>query len=147
MINHFGHFYLTYLLFEHLARAPEARIINVSSKAHFRASEPITNDLSCTNGWGSFDVYSKSKLANVMFTVSLADKLSNRPNMKAMSLHPGVVASDFYSGSCIMKFFRCCCCCMMVDNERGAMTNLYLSRTEFNQLKSGSYYDDDTTVK
>jgi len=81
-----------------------------------------------------------------MFSVSLADKLSNRPNMKAMSLHPGVVASDFYSGSCMMKFFRCCCCCMMVDNERGAMTNLYLSRVEFNKLKSGAYYDDDTSI-
>jgi len=35
---------------------------------------------------------------------------------------------------------------MMVDNERGAMTNLYLSRVEFNKLKSGAYYDDDTSI-
>lgn len=36
--NHFGHFYLTYLLFDCLNKAKEARIINVSSKLHFRAS-------------------------------------------------------------------------------------------------------------
>lgn len=146
MINHFGHFYLTYLLFDLLNKASQARIINVSSMIHFRPSEPLTDDPECRNGWSSFDSYGKSKLANVMFTVSLADKFLNRPNIKAMSLHPGVVASDFYSGSCIMKFFRCCCCCMMVDNERGAMTNLYLSRVEFEKLKSGAYYDDDTTI-
>jgi NAD(P)-dependent dehydrogenase (short-subunit alcohol dehydrogenase family) len=36
IINHFGHFYLTYLLFDLLSKASEARIINVSSKLHFR---------------------------------------------------------------------------------------------------------------
>lgn len=36
MINHFGPFYLTFLLFSRLAKAKQARIINVASKAHFR---------------------------------------------------------------------------------------------------------------
>ena len=93
------------------------------------------------------DSYSKSKLANVMFSVSLADKLSNRKNIKAVSLHPGIVASEFYNnGSCLLKFFKCCCCCMFVDNERGAMASLHTSRIEFSKLRSGAYYDDDTTI-
>lgn len=45
-----------------------------------------------------------------------------------------------------MKFFRCFCCCCMVDNEEGARTNLFLSRVEFSQFKSGAYYDDDTSI-
>lgn len=144
--NHFGHFYLTYLLFEWVAKAKEARIINVSSKLHLRASENLVNDIECTRSWSSFDSYGKSKLANVMFTVGLADKLTNRPNIKTASLHPGVVASDFYSGSCLMKFFRCFCCCCMVGNEEGARTNLYLSRVDFGKFKNGAYYDDDTEI-
>lgn len=145
--NHFGHFYLTYLLFDWLNKAKEARIINVSSKLHFKASENIADDLQCQNGWGSFDSYGKSKLANVLFTVGLADKLSNRPNIKAVCLHPGVVASDFYSGNCFMRFFRCCCCCFLVDNSAGATTSLFLSRVEYSKLRSGAYYNDDTSLK
>ena len=128
MINHFGPFYLTYLLFDLLSQAKEARIINVASKIHFNAKESLVKDMDCSKDWGSMDSYAKSKLANVMFAVSLADKLSNRPNMKAVSLHPGVVASDFYNGSCILKFFKCCCCCFLVNNERGAMASLHTSR-------------------
>ena len=36
-INHFGPFYLTYLLLDWLVKAPEARIINVSSLLHYYA--------------------------------------------------------------------------------------------------------------
>jgi retinol dehydrogenase 12 len=147
MVNHFGHFLLTYLLFGLLTKAKEARIINVSSKLHLSPKESPAKDLACREGWGAFESYGRSKLANVMFTVSLADRLSNRPSIKAMSLHPGVVASDFYSGSCAMRFFRCCCCCLMVDNERGARCSLHLSRVPFAELRSGAYYDDDTAVR
>ena len=87
--------------------------------------------MSANIGWGSFDTYGKSKLANVMFTVSLADRLKNNSTIKAMSLHPGVVASDFYSSSKLMSCFKCLCCCFMVSNETGARTNLYLLRLPF----------------
>jgi short-subunit dehydrogenase involved in D-alanine esterification of teichoic acids len=44
-INHFGPFYLTYLLWDSLVNAPEARIINVSSKGHYSAPQKYLEDL------------------------------------------------------------------------------------------------------
>ena len=38
-VNHFGPFYLTYLLFPLIKKAKEARIINVSSRVHLYTSD------------------------------------------------------------------------------------------------------------
>jgi short-subunit dehydrogenase len=95
------------------------------------------------------DTYSKSKLANVQFTIGLTEKLSKFPNIKAMSLHPGIVASDFAaSAPCcsLISIFNCLCCCIFVKTETGARTSLYLSRIKFGDLKNGEYYDSDTSI-
>ena len=68
-----------------------------------------------------------------------------RPNIKAASLHPGAVASDIYRDGCFFKFISCIVCCCLVSNERGARTSLYLSRSKFSEIKSGEYYDSDTS--
>jgi NAD(P)-dependent dehydrogenase (short-subunit alcohol dehydrogenase family) len=59
--------------------------------AHLHTSRPTYEDLGCEGNFSSLEQYSKSKLANVQFTVGLADKLTKYPNIKAMSLHPGIV--------------------------------------------------------
>ncbi len=88
--NHFGHFLLTYLLFPLVKKAKEARIINVSSTVHRNTSDSTVEDLNAQS-FSSFGFYKKSKLANVQFTMGLANRLGSYPNIKAMSLHPGVV--------------------------------------------------------
>lgn len=41
-VNHFGHFYLTYLLFSCIKRSSEGRIIKLSSSAHAHTSLPTS---------------------------------------------------------------------------------------------------------
>ena len=94
-INHFGHFLLTHLLFSHLKKSEEFRIINVSSKAHKRTNGIDFNDIHSKNNYGDLPVYSKSKLANIYFTRVLQQKISAAGlNGSAYCLHPGVVRTE-----------------------------------------------------
>lgn len=78
--NHLGHFYLTYLLWPKLKKSSFFRIINVSSLAHILRWPPKFGfpDIDFDNfdyskgGYGPMVAYQKSKMANVMFSMSLA---------------------------------------------------------------------------
>jgi NAD(P)-dependent dehydrogenase (short-subunit alcohol dehydrogenase family) len=74
-INHYGHFYLTSLLFNILKESDDMRIVNVSSLAHkFMMPFKFTfnmnfEDMHFSKGnYRDHVAYSYSKLANVMFT-------------------------------------------------------------------------------
>jgi len=91
-INHFGHFYLTYLLFPYLKKAEHFRIVNVSSRAHLRTKGIDFDDIHHKNKYSDLDVYSQTKLANIYFTRLLQQKI-DAANLNGISvcLHPGVV--------------------------------------------------------
>ena len=44
-VNHFGPFYLTYLLWGLVVKSAEGRVINVSSGAHYMPSDDYLEDL------------------------------------------------------------------------------------------------------
>ena len=70
-VNHLGHFYLTYLLWDHIKKAGSPRIINVSSLAHkerFESSKINFDDINFEKGYGSYLAYSRSKKANILFS-------------------------------------------------------------------------------
>jgi NAD(P)-dependent dehydrogenase (short-subunit alcohol dehydrogenase family) len=71
-INHFGHFYLTYLLWDKLKQSGNPRIVNVSSSAHMSINKSYDIDFSnihYQNGsYSPYAAYSHSKKANILFT-------------------------------------------------------------------------------
>lgn len=78
-VNYFGHFYLTYLLWDSLKKSGNPRIINVSSRAHrTRAQWP---DIDFDNlhyekgGYNPWKAYSHSKKATILFTKELQKKM------------------------------------------------------------------------
>ena len=94
-VNHLGHFLLTDLLLDRLRAGESARIVNVSSDAHKQARNGLDfDDLQSTRRFRGFAVYSKSKLANILFTRELARRLDGT-NVTVNALHPGFVASRF----------------------------------------------------
>jgi NAD(P)-dependent dehydrogenase (short-subunit alcohol dehydrogenase family) len=137
--NHLGHFLLTQLLLERLKSSAPARIVTVSSRAHYRASGIDWPALQQpTQSRTALPEYSVSKLANVLFTAELARQLSGS-GVTCHALHPGVIASDIWREvpgpiRALMKWF-------MISTEQGAQTTLYCATAPELARQSGLYYD------
>ena len=92
-VNHLAHFLLTNLLLDRLKEAPAARIVNVSSEAHKQGTINF-DDLQLEKSYSRFGGYSQSKLANILFTRSLAQRLKDT-NVTAYALCPGPTNTGF----------------------------------------------------
>lgn len=92
-VNHLNYFLLTNLLLDTLKASAPARIINVASDAH-RFGPLDFEDLQSEHAYAAFNVYGRSKLANILFTVELAHRLEGT-GVTANALHPGFVNSGF----------------------------------------------------
>jgi len=90
-VNHVGHFVLERLLEPMLVAAAPGRVIVLSSVAHTRGRIHL-DDLTLGKGYTGYAAYAQSKLANVMFALSLAEK-HPPTELLAYALHPGVVAT------------------------------------------------------
>lgn len=84
-VNYLAHYLLTRLLLPLLERSAPARIVNVSSAGQ----APIDfDDIMLEQHYEGYLAYCRSKLAQIMFTVDLADELADR-GVTANALHPG----------------------------------------------------------
>ena len=87
-VNHFAPFLLTGLLLPAIKSAgPGARIVNVASGAHKFVKGMQFDDLQSENEFKMFNVYGRSKLANMLFTRSLAKRLE-ADGITVNCLHP-----------------------------------------------------------
>ena len=68
---------MTHLLIDLIKRSAPARIINVSSMAHAWGAMNF-DDLNSEKSYDKKTAYQQSKLANVLFTRSLAKKLEGQ---------------------------------------------------------------------
>jgi NAD(P)-dependent dehydrogenase (short-subunit alcohol dehydrogenase family) len=89
--NHLAPFVLTGQLLGTLERARAARIINVASMAHEGGRLDFDN-LQGELFFDGFSAYALSKLANVLFTMELAERLRDTA-ITVNCLHPGVVTT------------------------------------------------------
>lgn len=99
-INYLGHCLLTDLLMPRLVSAGTsdrtARIVNVSSVVH-KAGNINFDDLNGKILYSCYHGYTQSKLAQVMFTQSLARHLRECSLPVSVScIHPGIVDTDLY---------------------------------------------------
>lgn len=138
-LNHLAPFMLTNLLLDMLIFTAPARIVNVSSWAHFGWRLPPGFEMKSTwyNGWAS---YSRSKLANLYFTYELARRVDGK-GVTANALHPGVVATNLghTDGWLVSSFFRLIQL-GAISPQEGAKTILYLAASSQMEGISGKYF-------
>ncbi|MFT3906256.1 MAG: SDR family NAD(P)-dependent oxidoreductase [Steroidobacteraceae bacterium] len=138
-LNHLAYHTLTLGLLPLLRAAPAARIVNVASAMHAYATLDFDDPQSLRDYQGT-RAYSRSKLANVMFTYALARRLAGT-GMTVNCLHPGVVASGFGLNSrgplrVLMRAVRP----FLIGPARGARTSLHLAQSAAVADRSGGYY-------
>ncbi len=140
-LNHMGYYLLTRLLLEKVKAAAPSRIVVVASDAH-RSATLDFSDLAGrrrTDGWTA---YRRSKLANILFTLELAEKLAGT-GVIANSLHPGFVATRFGDNSRrlgMRLLFGLSKRILAIPPARGAETIVYLAASAEPAASSGGYF-------
>jgi NAD(P)-dependent dehydrogenase (short-subunit alcohol dehydrogenase family) len=136
-VNHMAYFVVTNLLLPRLK--PGARIVNTASDAHRGASLDFS-DLQSRKRFAGFRVYSKSKLANILFTRELARRLP--AGVTANSLHPGFVATRFgdQSGGVMQRLVAVAKPIGAISPEKGAKTIIHLASSPEVAGISGEYF-------
>ena len=138
-LNHLNYFLLTNLLLDILKASAPARIVNVSSGAHVRASLDFDN-LQGEKHFAAMQAYGQSKLANVLFTYELARRLEGT-GVTVNALHPGFIATGFarnngaffnFGMKLIGPFIR--------KPDQGAQTSIYLASSPEVEGLSGKYF-------
>ncbi len=91
-MNHLAYFMLTLMLLDRIKESAPARIINISSDLHQRATIKF-DDLGGERSYGGMSSYGQSKLGNILFTYELARRLAGT-GVTVNCVHPGAVATN-----------------------------------------------------
>ncbi len=144
-VNHLAPFLLTNLLLDLLEKSAPSRIITVSSEAR-RGTEIDFDDLQSERRYRAFRVYGMTKLANILFTYELAERLEGT-GVVANCLHPGSVNTNFANdnrslGTLLFRAFKP----FMRTPEQGADTAVYLAVSPEAGKMTGRYLMDRKVI-
>jgi NAD(P)-dependent dehydrogenase (short-subunit alcohol dehydrogenase family) len=145
-VNHLAYFLLTNLLLPQLQAGAPSRIINVSSGAHAHATIDF-DDLQAQRRYDPKQVYSRTKLANILFTYELSRRLRGT-GVTANCLNPGVVDTGMladYMGvartkDAVSRTFG-------ATPEEGAETSIFLATSPELETVSGKYFESKREVR
>jgi NAD(P)-dependent dehydrogenase (short-subunit alcohol dehydrogenase family) len=130
-LNHLSYFLLTNLLLDTIRDSAPARIINVSSDAHFRGSLDF-DDLGFRRNYDGWGAYEASKLENILFTYELARRLDGT-GVTVNAVHPGWVNSNFQAAAGLSQRGP-------LTSEEGADTQIWLAMSDDVEGVTGKFF-------
>ncbi len=143
-VNHLGPFLITNLLLDFLNAGAPSRIITITSGMH--SKDPISIDsIQSQENYSNLKAYSISKLANILFTYELSNRLLNSgiKTVTANVVHPGFTRTNFGKeglsflqklGLTLIHPF------MAVSLQKGAETPIFLAISPDVEGITGKYY-------
>ncbi|XP_049508442.1 retinol dehydrogenase 14 isoform X2 [Panthera uncia] len=143
-VNHLGHFLLTNLLLGLLKSSAPSRIVVVSSKL-YKYGDINFEDLNSEQSYNKSFCYSRSKLANILFTRELARRLEGT-NVTVNVLHPGIVRTNLgrhiHIPLLVKPLFNLVSWAFFKTPVEGAQTSVYLASSPEVEGVSGKYFGD-----
>lgn len=141
-VNHFGHFKLTGNLLDMIMNTSGSRVINVSSNAHKYGKMDFDDLQFENNSYTPIKAYSRSKLANLLFTYELQRFFEAKgTESKAIAAHPGSSRTNLaryidnkFWFKLIWPLFRI----LTQNQEKGALPQIRAAVDE--NVKGGEYY-------
>ncbi|KAH8717100.1 oxidoreductase-like protein [Phaeosphaeriaceae sp. PMI808] len=151
--NHMGHALLIKLLLPVLSKTAnlpgaDVRIVTLSSMGHHVSTHNgILFDQEELQKQSTWRCYGASKLANILYTRSLA---KHYPNITCVSLHPGVILTDLFNSLRLNPLLKAglwlygCLFAILPGHyksvEGGALNQTWAATTKKENLVSGAFY-------
>lgn len=148
-VNYMSHFLLTHLLLPLLrnggTREKNARIVNVSSCAHYVGSWIDLDDIHGKKFYCAEGAYGNSKAAQILCTKYLNSILESDEScfVRAFCLHPGVVKTDLYENAKYVKILdKLVCNMMMKTAPQGGDTVVFTAISPEIEGRGGLYLEN-----
>jgi NAD(P)-dependent dehydrogenase (short-subunit alcohol dehydrogenase family) len=141
--NHLGHFLLTQELLPLLKQSAPSRVVNLSSKLHYRGHMDWDDLQFERKSFSGSTAYNQSKLANVLFTNALARRLQGT-GVVVNAVHPGVVTTELARNypRLLVKLFHL----FTISPEEGAQTSLHVAMAPETAQVTGKYFEKSREV-
>ena len=142
-VNHLAYYSFTLMLMNKLIESGPSRVVNVASGAHMFVKDMNFDDLQSEKEYKTMQVYGRSKLANILFTRELAERLKGK-GVTVNCLHPGFVNTGIGSnnsptiGRILMVLARP----FSRKTDKGAETSIYLCVSPEVENETGEYFYD-----
>jgi NAD(P)-dependent dehydrogenase (short-subunit alcohol dehydrogenase family) len=140
-VNHLAPFLLTNLLLDRLRESAPARVVTTSSVAHTGGLIDL-DDLQLERRWTGMRAYSNSKLANILFTRELAQRLDGS-GVVANCFHPGVIRTRLTRRANPLLMVGARVAAPFLGSPKtGAETLVWLASAPEAAELSGGYFED-----